>query len=318
MIAMALSCEPKLLIADEPTTALDVTTQAQILELLSSLQREERQMAMIFVTHDLGVIADIADEVVVMYAGQVVERAAVDHLFDRPRHPYSEALLASMPQLAAPGSTSRSSRAGTPTRPVSRRLSLRTPLRLCPSQRCATAPVALRPPCGPSSTASLSMPRPSAVPVPTHRRPTFPLPTSAARRGALDQSVDGHGADSARLYGRARRARPVACARTSSPCPAPALDRGGPVHRRRGRRHGHRPATPRAHRALHAVPGPHRLLRRVTGSVKAVDGVDLTPAGRHHAGSGRRERLGQVHAGPSHPAPRRPDRWFDRPRRAST
>ncbi len=103
MIAMALSCEPKLLIADEPTTALDVTTQAQILELLSSLQ-SERQMAMIFVTHDLGVIADIADDVVVMYAGQVVERTEVAGLFDRPHHPYSEALLASMPQLAAPGS----------------------------------------------------------------------------------------------------------------------------------------------------------------------------------------------------------------------
>jgi peptide/nickel transport system ATP-binding protein len=103
MIAMALSCEPKLLIADEPTTALDVTTQAQILELLSSLQ-EQRQMAMIFVTHDLGVIADIADEVVVMYGGQVVERTAVGDLFDRPHHPYSEALLSSMPQLAAPGS----------------------------------------------------------------------------------------------------------------------------------------------------------------------------------------------------------------------
>jgi peptide/nickel transport system ATP-binding protein len=102
MIAMALSCEPKLLIADEPTTALDVTTQAQILELLKALQRD-RHMAMIFVTHDLGVIADIADEVVVMYAGQVVERAPVDRLFDRPRHPYGEALLASMPQLAPPG-----------------------------------------------------------------------------------------------------------------------------------------------------------------------------------------------------------------------
>jgi peptide/nickel transport system ATP-binding protein len=103
MIAMALSCEPKLLIADEPTTALDVTTQAQILELLASLQ-EERQMAVIFVTHDLGVIADIADDVVVMYAGQVVERTAVAELFDRPQHPYSEALLASMPQLSSPGS----------------------------------------------------------------------------------------------------------------------------------------------------------------------------------------------------------------------
>ncbi len=102
MIAMALSCEPKLLIADEPTTALDVTTQAQILELLASLQ-QQRQMAMIFVTHDLGVIADIADEVVVMYAGQVVERTAVAELFSSPHHPYSEALLGSMPQLATPG-----------------------------------------------------------------------------------------------------------------------------------------------------------------------------------------------------------------------
>ncbi|HEY7948384.1 MAG TPA: dipeptide ABC transporter ATP-binding protein [Acidimicrobiales bacterium] len=103
MIAMALSCEPKLLIADEPTTALDVTTQAQILELLASLQ-QERQMAMIFVTHDLGVISDIADDVVVMYAGQVVERTAAGELFDLPHHPYSEALLSSMPQLASPGS----------------------------------------------------------------------------------------------------------------------------------------------------------------------------------------------------------------------
>ncbi|HXQ60913.1 MAG TPA: dipeptide ABC transporter ATP-binding protein [Acidimicrobiales bacterium] len=102
MIAMALSCEPRLLIADEPTTALDVTTQAQILELLTTLQ-EQRQMAMIFVTHDLGVIADIADEVVVMYGGQVGERAAVSELFDHPHHPYSEALMASMPQLAPPG-----------------------------------------------------------------------------------------------------------------------------------------------------------------------------------------------------------------------
>jgi len=106
MIAMALSCEPKLLIADEPTTALDVTTQAQILELLTSLQHE-RHMAMIFVTHDLGVIADIADDVVVMYAGQVVERTEVAQLFDLPRHPYSEALLASMPQLATPGGALR-------------------------------------------------------------------------------------------------------------------------------------------------------------------------------------------------------------------
>ena len=102
MIAMALSCSPKLLIADEPTTALDVTTQAQIVELLHTLQREE-DMAMIFVTHDLGVIADVADDVVVMYAGQIVEHTGATALFTRPRHPYTEALLNSIPQLTPAG-----------------------------------------------------------------------------------------------------------------------------------------------------------------------------------------------------------------------
>jgi peptide/nickel transport system ATP-binding protein len=99
MIAMALSCDPKLLIADEPTTALDVTIQAQILELIKGLQRDF-EMAVLFVTHDLGVVADICNRVVVMYAGQVVERAGVDELFARPRHPYAEGLLESMPQVA--------------------------------------------------------------------------------------------------------------------------------------------------------------------------------------------------------------------------
>ena len=103
MIAMALSCSPQLLIADEPTTALDVTTEAQILDLLHTLSVEE-SMAMIFVTHDLGVIAEIADEVVVMYAGQKVEQATAGHLFVRPRHPYTEALLSSMPQSTPIGS----------------------------------------------------------------------------------------------------------------------------------------------------------------------------------------------------------------------
>ncbi len=102
MIAMALSCSPKLLIADEPTTALDVTTQAQIIDLLHGLQHEE-DMAMIFVTHDLGVIADVADDVVVMYAGQIAEQAAAANLFVRPRHPYTEALLDSIPQLTPKG-----------------------------------------------------------------------------------------------------------------------------------------------------------------------------------------------------------------------
>ncbi|MEX1008115.1 MAG: dipeptide/oligopeptide/nickel ABC transporter permease/ATP-binding protein [Acidimicrobiia bacterium] len=98
LLALALSGEPRLLIADEPTTALDVTVQAQILDLLRSLQ-DRLGMAVIFVTHDLGVIADLCSRVVVMYAGQVVEEASVDDLFAHPRHPYTEGLLAAIPQL---------------------------------------------------------------------------------------------------------------------------------------------------------------------------------------------------------------------------
>ncbi|MHA4853704.1 MULTISPECIES: dipeptide/oligopeptide/nickel ABC transporter permease/ATP-binding protein [unclassified Rhodococcus (in: high G+C Gram-positive bacteria)] len=102
MIAQALACEPRLLIADEPTTALDVTIQAEVLDLLRSLQRE-LGMSMILVTHDLGVVADICDRVVVMYAGQVVEQAPVDELFRQPRHVYTQALMKAMPQLAGRG-----------------------------------------------------------------------------------------------------------------------------------------------------------------------------------------------------------------------
>ncbi len=98
MIAIALSCNPRLLIADEPTTALDVTIQAQILDLLERL-REEHRMALIIITHDMGVIAEAADDVAVMYAGQIVEQAPVLELFDRPEHPYTEALLGALPQL---------------------------------------------------------------------------------------------------------------------------------------------------------------------------------------------------------------------------
>jgi oligopeptide/dipeptide ABC transporter ATP-binding protein len=100
MIAMALSCQPKLLIADEPTTALDVTIQAQILELLRKLQKE-RGMAIMLITHDLGVVAENADIVAVMYASRVVECATVEDLFDKPQHPYTEALFKSVPKLGA-------------------------------------------------------------------------------------------------------------------------------------------------------------------------------------------------------------------------
>jgi peptide/nickel transport system ATP-binding protein len=98
MIAMALACDPKLLIADEPTTALDVTIQAQILELLNEL-RKTRELAVLLITHDLGVVAEVADRVAVMYTGKIVEEAPVDELFARPRHPYTEGLLRSVPKL---------------------------------------------------------------------------------------------------------------------------------------------------------------------------------------------------------------------------
>jgi len=98
MIAMALSCKPQLLIADEPTTALDVTIQAQILDLMRTL-REETGTAIILITHDLGVVAELADDVVVMYAGGIVERASVRSLFAEPQHPYTIGLLGSIPRL---------------------------------------------------------------------------------------------------------------------------------------------------------------------------------------------------------------------------
>ncbi len=112
MIAMAMACQPKLLLADEPTTALDVTIQAQILDLMRSL-RDRFNMAILMITHDLGVIAQMADRVVVMYAGQVVEEAPADRIFDDPSHPYTKLLIRSIPSArhkvdrldAIPGST---------------------------------------------------------------------------------------------------------------------------------------------------------------------------------------------------------------------
>lgn len=98
MIAMAIACQPKLLIADEPTTALDVTVQAQILDLLKEIQ-EKNDMSVILITHDLGVVAEMCDEVIVMYAGRIVERTDVDTLFYNPKHPYTKMLLDSIPKM---------------------------------------------------------------------------------------------------------------------------------------------------------------------------------------------------------------------------
>jgi oligopeptide/dipeptide ABC transporter ATP-binding protein len=102
LIAMALAAEPRLLIADEPTTALDATSQTQIVRLLDELRREAG-LAVLLITHDLGLVAELADQVAVMYAGRIVEEARVEALFDEPRHPYTAGLFASQPRLAAPG-----------------------------------------------------------------------------------------------------------------------------------------------------------------------------------------------------------------------
>ena len=101
MIAIALSCKPDILIADEPTTALDVTIQAQILQLMKDLQ-QETGMAIMFITHDLGVIAELCDKAVVMYAGRIIEQAEINDLFDHPRHPYTHGLLKAIPRLENP------------------------------------------------------------------------------------------------------------------------------------------------------------------------------------------------------------------------
>ncbi len=103
MIAMALALDPDVLIADEPTTALDVTVQAQVMELLAELQ-DELNMALILITHDLGVVADVADRIAVMYAGRIVEQAAVEDIYHNPAHPYTKALLESIPRVDAKGS----------------------------------------------------------------------------------------------------------------------------------------------------------------------------------------------------------------------
>jgi oligopeptide/dipeptide ABC transporter ATP-binding protein len=104
MIAMAIACEPAVLLADEPTTALDVTIQAQVLGLLADL-RQRHGMAMLFITHNLGVVAQIADRVAVMYAGQIVEQAPVAAIFAKPAHPYTRALFAAIPRLDLPEQT---------------------------------------------------------------------------------------------------------------------------------------------------------------------------------------------------------------------
>jgi peptide/nickel transport system ATP-binding protein len=240
MIAMALSCSPKLLIADEPTTALDVTTQAQIIDLLHALQREE-DMAMIFVTHDLGVIADVADDVVVMYAGQIAEQAVAAQLFVRPRHPYTEALLDSIPQLTPKGEPLHAI-AGMVPRPDR----LPSGCRFAP--RCAYAQEACE-----------------SAPVPL----AAPADVVAAAPGS-----NGGGAASSTL---------VRCVRLDELVlsgPPPALVSGASEGSTSDGSASGNPAVLEVSGLTKDFPIRSGILRRTTGSVKAVDRVDLVvPAG---------------------------------------
>lgn len=119
MVAMALACDPSILIADEPTTALDVTTQAQVLDLLRDIQRR-RGLAVILITHDMGVIAEMADDVVVMYLGRAVEKGPVDDIFHSPKHPYTRALLRSIPSILATPRTKLATISGSIPHPFAR------------------------------------------------------------------------------------------------------------------------------------------------------------------------------------------------------
>ena len=140
MIAMALSLEPDVLIADEPTTALDVTVQAQILRLLDALN-SERDLAVVLITHDLGVVAEVADRVLVMYAGQIVEDATLDELFYDPQHPYTWGLLGSLARLDQPPHTRLAQIAGSPpsllTPPSGLPVRAALPARVRPMRRAA-------------------------------------------------------------------------------------------------------------------------------------------------------------------------------------
>jgi peptide/nickel transport system ATP-binding protein len=241
MIAMALSCSPKLLIADEPTTALDVTTQAQIVELLHTLQREE-DMAMIFVTHDLGVIADVADDVVVMYAGQIVEQTRSTALFTRPRHPYTEALLNSIPQLTPAGQPLQFI-PGIVPRPDQIPQGCRFhPRCTYANDACVATPVPLRPP---------GVQGHGGEPAPTREWPASAV-TAVSVSSSLSRCLRQ---DELTLAGVRHAAEP---AMTNA---APAADLRDPLLVVRG--------------LSKQFPLRSGLLQRVSGSVNAVDDVDI-------------------------------------------
>ena len=199
MIAMALACEPDLLIADEPTTALDVTVQAQILDLLRELQ-QQTGMAIILITHDLGIVAEMADEVAVMYAGRVVERAPGAAIFDDPQHPYTLGLLGSIPKIEENRDRLLAIEGTVPPRSTCRQAAASIRAACSPTAACTHAGSATAP----------ARPRTIAPPASARRSRTVGGHERAAGSRRPDQALQRHARSGARQDGRAWCARSTA------------------------------------------------------------------------------------------------------------
>ena len=267
MIAMALACGPRVLIADEPTTALDVTTQAQILDLLRDLQAREG-MAIMLITHNLGVVAEMCDEVVVMYLGRVVERGPVDEIFHNPQHPYTQALLRSIPSIQAQVRTKLPTISGSIPHPHNRPAGLPVPpalRRVDPGDvRASRAGAPARGGRRPGRGELLPASPPAA------RGRLRPAPEPAHERAGPARRAPPCGSDRA-PHGSTRPPRPTARSSTSE-----RLRKYFPI--RRG------------------------LLRRLVGHVRAVDDVSFDLRRGETLSPGRRERLRQDDDVPLHPA----------------
>ena len=302
MIAMALANEPKLLIADEPTTALDVTVQAQILALLERLQRE-LGMAIVIITHDLGVVAEMADDIAVMYAGRIVETASAEPLFAGPEHPYTWGLLKSIPTLSGAREEELVPIPGTPPSlikpPVGLPLPSALPLR-------AARPRAHRPAAAPGGRASPSH-HVACLLEPSVRRRLWARAArrAHARGGARRASAcrSSRQERASRRRGSPRRASAGAPERRSAPTVAAATPDGEPLVQVRDLVK-HFPIT----RGI--------VIQRKVGAVQAVDGVELRRAPRRDARDRRRDGLRQEHDGAADHAPARADGGRDPLRRA--
>ena len=300
-IALALACRPKLLIADEPTTALDVTTQANILDLIADLQ-EEFGLSVLFITHDLGVVAEIADEVVVMYLGAVAEAGPVDAIFHDPKHPYTRALLLSMPRMtsvAAKRLTTIEGMVPSATRSAAR-LHFPSALRSNPSPAFATEQSLCRSRSGRSRGALPALWGPTMTTEPAAQRGPilelrdlrmhFPIRRGAFRRvvGAV-KAVDGVSFDNRR--GRDPRHRGRVGMRQVYPLAHHPRDLSADVRRNPLPRPRRQRDQPRNAVEIGVASDPARNPHRVSGS--AIVAQPPSAGHRHHRRSAEGQRAGE-------------------------